>query len=60
MPEGVYLVERVPIQNGITNSDTLPNLEVAVNKELVYNQNLQLPIATAAKETEEKNETPEK
>lgn len=34
--------------------------EVAVNKELVYNQNLQLPIATAAKETEEKKETPEK
>ncbi|QSJ17194.1 carboxypeptidase regulatory-like domain-containing protein [Nostoc sp. UHCC 0702] len=45
---------RVPNQDGIINSETLPKLEVAISKEFVYDQNLQLPITAAAKETKDK------
>ncbi|WP_225912523.1 carboxypeptidase regulatory-like domain-containing protein [Nostoc flagelliforme] len=44
----------VPVQDGITNSVTLPKLEIAINKDFLYDQNLKLPIAAAGKETERK------
>lgn len=44
---------RVPQQDGITNTVNLPNLQVAINKDFIYDQNLQLPIAAAAKEIKE-------
>ncbi|MFN6570361.1 carboxypeptidase regulatory-like domain-containing protein [Dendronalium sp. ChiSLP03b] len=53
VPIGNYTL-RVPSQDGITNSETLPKLEVAINKDFVYDQNLQLPITAAAKDTKEK------
>lgn len=59
VPVGKYTL-RVPVQDGIASVDTLPKLEVAINKEFVYDQNMQLPITAASKETEEKKETPEK
>ncbi|MBE8988864.1 carboxypeptidase regulatory-like domain-containing protein [Nostoc sp. LEGE 12450] len=59
VPVGNYTL-RVPVQDGIASSNTLPKLEVAINKEFIYDQNLQLPIAAAAKESQEKKETQEK
>jgi hypothetical protein len=49
VPVGNYTL-RVPSQDGITNSVNLPNLQVAINKDFIYDQNLQLPIAAAAKD----------
>ncbi|MBD2438630.1 carboxypeptidase regulatory-like domain-containing protein [Nostoc sp. FACHB-110] len=50
---GKYTLQ-VPNQEGINNSITLPKLDVAISKEFVYDQNLRLPIAAAAKEVQEK------
>ncbi|MBH8552480.1 carboxypeptidase regulatory-like domain-containing protein [Nostocaceae cyanobacterium CENA357] len=52
VPVGNYTL-RVPAQEGITNGISLPNLQVAINKDFVYDQNLKLPIAAAAKEIKE-------
>ncbi|BAY41184.1 hypothetical protein NIES2111_55760 [Nostoc sp. NIES-2111] len=59
VPVGKYKL-RVPVQDGIANNDALPQLEVAINKEFIYGQNLQLPIAAATKENEEKQQPQEK
>ena len=53
VPIGNYTL-RVPSQDGILNSETLPKLDVAISKEFVYDQNLRLPITAAAKETKDK------
>lgn len=53
VPVGNYTLG-VPVQDGITNSVTLPKLEIAINKDFLYDQNLKLPIAAAGKETERK------
>ncbi|MBW4556664.1 MAG: carboxypeptidase-like regulatory domain-containing protein [Trichormus sp. ATA11-4-KO1] len=50
VPVGNYTL-LIPNQDGIANSLTLPKLEVAINKDFIYDQNLQLPIAAAVKET---------
>ncbi|MEA5505306.1 carboxypeptidase regulatory-like domain-containing protein [Halotia wernerae UHCC 0503] len=55
VPVGNYTL-RVPAQEGITNGITLPNLQVAINKDFVYDQNLKLPIAAAAKKIKENEE----
>ncbi|WGV26383.1 carboxypeptidase regulatory-like domain-containing protein [Halotia branconii] len=49
VPVGNYTL-RVPAQEGITNGITLPNLQVAISKDFVYDQNLKLPVAAAVKE----------
>jgi hypothetical protein len=56
VPVGNYTL-RVPAQEGITKGITLPNLPVAINKDFIYDQNLKLPIAAAAKKIKE-NEQP--
>ncbi|MBU7581787.1 MAG: carboxypeptidase regulatory-like domain-containing protein [Nostoc sp. TH1S01] len=53
VPVGKYTL-RIPTQDAIANSDTLPKREVTIHNDFVYDQNLQLPISTAAKETKEK------
>ncbi|MBD2495535.1 carboxypeptidase regulatory-like domain-containing protein [Nostoc sp. FACHB-280] len=53
VPVGKYTL-RIPPQEAIANSDTLPKRDVTIHNEFVYDQNLQLPISTAAKETKEK------
>ncbi|QLE54143.1 carboxypeptidase regulatory-like domain-containing protein [Nostoc sp. TCL26-01] len=59
IPVGKYTL-RVPKQEGIniTSTQTLPQLDVAVTKEFVYDQNLQLPISAAVKQAPEKSDTP--
>ncbi|BAZ53163.1 hypothetical protein NIES4103_58350 [Nostoc sp. NIES-4103] len=53
VPVGNYTL-RVPSQEGIINSETLPKLEIAISKEFIYDQNLRLPITAAAKEIKDK------
>jgi hypothetical protein len=53
VPTGNYTLQ-VPPQEAITNSSTLPKREVTIRNEFVYDQNLQLPISTAAKEIKQK------
>jgi hypothetical protein len=53
IPIGRYTL-RVPNQDGMTSTETFPTREVAINKEFIYDQNLQLPFATATKETKDK------
>ncbi|MBE9006623.1 carboxypeptidase regulatory-like domain-containing protein [Fortiea sp. LEGE XX443] len=53
VPVGKYTL-RVPSQDAIANSETLPKREVTIRNEFVYDQNLQLPISTAVKEIKEK------
>ncbi|AFY44638.1 carboxypeptidase regulatory-like domain-containing protein [Nostoc sp. PCC 7107] len=53
VPVGKYTL-RVPPQDAIANSETFPKREVNIHNEFVYDQNLQLPISTAAKEIKEK------
>ncbi|GBE95302.1 carboxypeptidase regulatory-like domain-containing protein [Nostoc cycadae] len=53
VPVGKYTL-RVPPQDAIANSEALPKREVDIHNEFVYDQNLQLPISTAAKEIKEK------
>jgi hypothetical protein len=48
VPVGKYVL-RIPSQEGILTSDSLPKHKVEIRNEFVYNQNLQLPISTAAK-----------
>lgn len=53
LPVGKYTL-RVPQQANITNSsDTLPQLEVAISKDFIYDQNLRLPISAAVKQIQE-------
>ncbi|MEH2058901.1 MAG: carboxypeptidase-like regulatory domain-containing protein [Nostoc sp.] len=59
VPVGNYTL-RVPVQDGIASSNSLPKLEVAIKEEFIYDQNLQLPIAAAVKETQDKKATQEK
>ncbi|AUS99315.1 Cna B-type [Nostoc sp. CENA543] len=49
LPVGKYTL-RIPKQANITNNDTLPQLEVAISKDFIYDQNLQLPVAAAVKQ----------
>lgn len=58
VPVGKYTL-RVPSQEGIKSSE-MPKLDVAISKEFVYDQNLQLPISAAVKVIEEKSNTPNK
>ncbi|MBD2488866.1 carboxypeptidase regulatory-like domain-containing protein [Aulosira sp. FACHB-615] len=53
VPVGKYTL-RIPPQEAIANSETFPKRDVTIHNEFVYDQNLQLPISTAAKETKEK------
>ncbi|MBD2446741.1 carboxypeptidase regulatory-like domain-containing protein [Nostoc sp. FACHB-152] len=53
VPTGKYTLQ-VPPQEAIANSSTLPKREVTIRNEFVYDQNLQLPISTAAKEIKQK------
>ncbi|MCC5639629.1 carboxypeptidase regulatory-like domain-containing protein [Nostoc sp. CHAB 5844] len=53
VPVGKYTL-RVPPQDAIASSETLPKREVTIHNEFVYDQNLQLPISIAAKEIKEK------
>ena len=60
--EGVYVIaldpDKLPIEVAVQKTSIVA--EVAISKEFVYDQNLQLPIAAAAKETQGKKETQEK
>ncbi|OCQ90049.1 hypothetical protein BCD64_19130 [Nostoc sp. MBR 210] len=53
VPVGKYTL-RIPPQEAIANSETFPKRDITIHNEFVYDQNLQLPISTAAKETKEK------
>ncbi|WP_427162747.1 carboxypeptidase regulatory-like domain-containing protein [Aliinostoc sp. HNIBRCY26] len=52
LPVGKYTI-RIPEQANITNNETLPQLEVAISKDFIYDQNLQLPVAAAVKQIAE-------
>ncbi|HLO85946.1 MAG TPA: carboxypeptidase regulatory-like domain-containing protein [Nostocaceae cyanobacterium] len=43
VPAGKYKLQ-IPPQNSVTNSQTLPTKEVNIDKEFLYDQNLQLPV----------------
>ena len=49
LPVGKYTL-RVPKQVNVTNSEDLPQLEVAISKDFIYDQNLRLPISAAVKQ----------
>ncbi|AFY49872.1 hypothetical protein Nos7524_4102 [Nostoc sp. PCC 7524] len=52
LPVGKYTL-RVPQQANITNTATLPQLEVAISQDFIYDQNLRLPISAAVKQIQE-------
>lgn len=52
VPTGKYSLQ-VPSQEGITSSDTLPKREITIDDDFLYDQDLQLPISPAVKETKE-------
>ncbi|MEH2181987.1 carboxypeptidase regulatory-like domain-containing protein [Nostoc sp.] len=52
VPLGKYTL-RIPPQDGITNNSNLPTREITIDKDFLYDQNLQLPFATT-KETKDK------
>ncbi|MBD2387971.1 carboxypeptidase regulatory-like domain-containing protein [Cylindrospermum sp. FACHB-282] len=52
VPVGKYILQ-IPPQDGVTSSDNLPKRDVSIDQDFVYEQNLQLPIAPAVKETKE-------
>jgi Carboxypeptidase regulatory-like domain len=53
VPRGQYIL-RIPPQDGITNNSNLPTREIGIDKDFLYDQNLQLPFATRTKETKDK------
>lgn len=48
VPVGTYTL-RVSSQDSLNQNDTLPKRQVQIRNEFVYNQDLQLPVSTAAK-----------
>ncbi|MEH2326758.1 MAG: carboxypeptidase regulatory-like domain-containing protein [Nostoc sp.] len=52
VPLGKYTL-RIPPQDGITNNSNLPTRDITIDKDFLYDQNLQLPFATT-KETKDK------
>ncbi|MEH1935351.1 MAG: Cna B-type [Nostoc sp.] len=53
VPVGKYIL-RIPPQDGITNNSNLPTREITIDKDFLYDQNLQLPFARTTKETKDK------
>jgi hypothetical protein len=49
IPVGKYTL-RVPQQANITNTANLPQLEVEISKDFIYEQNLKLPVSAAVKQ----------
>ncbi|WP_066379842.1 carboxypeptidase regulatory-like domain-containing protein [Anabaena sp. CA = ATCC 33047] len=52
LPVGKYTL-RVPNQENITNSESLPKLDVAISNDFIYEQNLRLPISAAVQQIAE-------
>ncbi|HIK05306.1 MAG TPA: carboxypeptidase regulatory-like domain-containing protein [Trichormus sp. M33_DOE_039] len=52
LPVGKYTL-RVPQQANITNTETLPQVEVAISQDFIYDQNLRLPVSAAVKQIAE-------
>ncbi|WP_265274858.1 carboxypeptidase regulatory-like domain-containing protein [Nostoc sp. KVJ3] len=53
VPPGKYILRIAP-QDGITNNSNLPTREIAIDKDFLYDQNLQLPFAIRTKEIKDK------
>ncbi|WP_341524939.1 carboxypeptidase regulatory-like domain-containing protein [Nostoc sp. UHCC 0302] len=58
VPAGKYIL-RISPQNGITNSAILPTRDITIDKDFLYDQNLQLPISPTVKETKEPAANPQ-